>query len=141
MIFKRKSYVTNNEPIPYNIPATYGEEYDEYDYFYTNIPKNTREWSTWGYKCSECGKWHKLNVVYTGHFYTLDGWDSDSTEVCWLCEMKSIISNPFRKMKRKIKKEMEAHKLAFELTKDLWSFKDFKSNVKHYKLGLRVGRM
>lgn len=42
---------------------------------------------------------------------------------------------------KKIKKEMEAHKLAFELTKDLWSFKDFKSNVKHYKLGLRVGRM
>ena len=124
-------------------PVLQGDEndYGDYDYLIEELPKNTREWSTWGYKCSECGKWHKLNVVYTGHFYTLDGWDSDSTEVCWLCEMKSIISNPFRKMKRKIKKEMEAHKLAFELTKDLWSFKDFKSNVKHYKLGLRVGRM
>lgn len=124
-------------------PVLQGDEndYGDYDYLIEELPKNTREWSTWGYKCSECGKWHKLNVVYTGYFYTLDGWDSENTEVCWLCEMKSIIGKPFHKMKRKIKKEMEAHKLAFELMKDLWSFKDFKSNVKHYKLGLRVGRM
>ena len=122
MIFKRKSYVTNNEPIPYNIPATYGEEYDEYDYFYTNIPENSREWSTWDYKCSECGKWHKLNVVYTGYFYTLDGWDSHSTEVCWLCEMKSIIGKPFRKMKRKIKTFKTAREY-YKSTKHL-SFED-----------------
>lgn len=123
-------------------PVLQGEEndYGAYDYMIEEIPNNSREWSTWGYKCSECGKWHKLNVVYTEYFYTLDGWDSLSTEVCWLCEMKSIIGKPFRKMKRKINQEIKAHKIAIELTRDLWSFKDIKKNVKHYKLGLRVGR-
>ena len=92
----------------WRIPATQDSEYDEYDYFYTELPQNSREWSTWNYKCSECGKWHKLNVVYTEYFYTLDGYDSLSTEVCWLCEMKNIIGKSFRKIKRnwKILKEM-----------------------------------
>lgn len=115
MIFKKKSNIVDNELIQYDIPATYGAEYDEYDYFYTNIPKSSREWSTCGYKCSECGKWHKLNAVYTDYFYTLDGYDSLSTEVCWLCEMKSIIGKPFRKMKRK----MKLLKKAVELKRDL----------------------
>jgi hypothetical protein len=99
----------------WRIPVTEGAEYDEYDYFYTELPQNSREWSTWDYKCSECGKWHKLNVVYTEYFYTLDGYDSLSTEVCWLCEMKNIIWKPFRKIKRnwKILKEM------IDLKKDL----------------------
>ena len=123
-------------------PVLQGEDndYGAYDYMIEEIPKNSREWSTWGYKCSECGKWHKLNVVYTEYFHTLDGWDSISTEVCWLCEMKSIIGKPLRKMKRKINQEIKAHKIAIELTRDLWSFKDIKKNVRHYKFGLRVGR-
>ena len=123
-------------------PVLQGEEndYGQYDYLIEEIPNNSREWNTWGYKCSECGKWHKLNVVYTEYFHTLDGWDSISTEVCWLCEMKGIIYKPFCKMKRKINQEIKAHKIAIELTRDLWSFKDIKKNVRHYKLGLRVGR-
>ena len=123
-------------------PVLQGDDndYGQYDYLIEEIPNNSCEWNTWGYKCSECGKWHKLNVLYTEYFHTLDGWDSISTEVCWLCEMKGIICKPFRKMKRKINQEIKAHKIAIELTRDLWSFKDIKKNVRHYKLGLRVGR-
>lgn len=113
-------------------PVLQGDDndYGQYDYLIEEIPNNSREWNTWGYKCSECGKWHKLNVMYTEYFHTLDGWDSISTEVCWLCEMKGIICKPFRKMKRKINQEIKAHKIAIELTRDLWSFKDIKKKRK-----------
>lgn len=102
-------------------PVLQGEEndYGAYDYMIEEIPKNSREWSTWGYKCSECGKWHKLNVVYTEYFYTLDGWDSLSTEVCWLCEMKSIIGKPLRKMKRKVNRAQRVVKETIELKRDM----------------------
>nr|DAK87007.1 MAG TPA: Rubredoxin metal binding domain [Caudoviricetes sp.] len=105
-------------------PVLQGEEndYGDYDYMIEEIPKSSREWSVWEYKCSECGKWHKLNVVYTDYFYTLDGYDSLSTEVCWLCEMKSIIGKPFRKMKRKIKTFKTAREY-YKATKHL-SFED-----------------
>ena len=103
-------------------PVLQGEEndYGAYDYMIEEIPKNSREWSTWGYKCSECGKWHKLNVVYTEYFYTLDGYDSLSTEVCWLCEMKSIIGKPFRKMKRKMKLLKQTVELKRDLNHKSW---------------------
>ena len=102
-------------------PVLQGEEndYGAYDYMIEEIPKNSREWSTWGYKCSECGKWHKLNVVYTEYFHTLDGWDSISTEVCWLCEMKGIICKPFRKMKRKVNRAQRVVKETIELKRDM----------------------
>lgn len=121
----------------WNIPATYGAEYDEYDYYYTEVPENTREWSRWEYKCSECGKYHRLNVVYTAYFRTIDGWDSIATEVCWLCEIKNIIYEPFRKIKRKISKEFKAHKFALDL---LDRKRTFNKNVEMYKLGLEIGR-
>ena len=102
-------------------PVLQGDDndYGQYDYLVEELPKNTREWSTWEYKCSECGKWHKLNVVYTGYFYTLDGWDSHSTEVCWLCETKSIIGKPLRKMKRKVNRAWRVVKETIELKRDL----------------------
>ena len=102
-------------------PVLQGEEndYGAYDYMIEEIPKNSREWSTWGYKCSECGKWHKLNVVYTEYFYTLDGYDSLSTEVCWLCEIKSIIGKPLRKMKRKVNRAQRVVKETIELKRDM----------------------
>ena len=102
-------------------PVLQGEEndYGAYDYMIEEIPKNSREWSTWGYKCSECGKWHKLNVVYTEYFHTLDGWDSISTEVCWLCEMKSIIGKPLRKMNRKVNRAQRVVKETIELKRDM----------------------
>ena len=105
----------------WKIPVLQGEDndYGAYDYMIEEIPKNSREWSTWGYKCSECGKWHKLNVVYTEYFYTLDGWDSLSTEVCWLCEMKSIIGKPLRKMKRKVNRTRRVVKDTIELKRDM----------------------
>lgn len=103
-------------------PVLQGDDndYGQYDYLIEEIPNNSREWNTWGYKCSECGKWHKLNVVYTGYFYTLDGYDSLSTEVCWLCEMKSIIGNPFRKMKRKMKLLKQTVELKRDLNHKSW---------------------
>lgn len=103
-------------------PVLQGEEndYGAYDYMIEEIPKSSREWSTWDYKCSECGKWHKLNVVYTEYFYTLDGYDSLSTEVCWMCEMKSIIGKPFRKMKRKMKLLKQTVELKHDLNHKSW---------------------
>ena len=102
-------------------PVLQGEEndYGQFDYLIEEIPQNSREWNTWGYKCSECGKWHKLNVVYTEYFYTLDGYDSLSTEVCWLCEMKSIIGKPFRKMKKKANRTWRVLKETISLKRDL----------------------
>lgn len=102
-------------------PVLQGEEndYGQFDYLIEEIPQNSREWGTWGYKCSECGKWHKLNVVYTEYFYTLDGYDSLSTEVCWLCEMKSIIGKPFRKMKKKANRTWRVLKETISLKRDL----------------------
>ena len=94
-------------------------EYGQYDYMIEEIPHSNRGWNTWGYKCSECGKWHHLNVVYTEYFRTLDGYDSLSTEVCWMCEMKSIISRPFRKMKRKIGRAWRVLKETISLKRDL----------------------
>ena len=114
-------------------PVLQGPEndYGDYDYLIEEIPQNTREWSTWGYKCSECGKYHRLNVVYTAYFYTLDGYDSMDTEVCWLCEMKSAIRKPLNKMKRKIK--------TFNLAKELYD--DSNKTFKHcYELAKKIVR-
>lgn len=102
-------------------PVLQGPEndYGDLDYLLEELPCNTREWTKWQYKCSECGKWHRLNVVYTEYFYTLDGYDSLSTEVCWLCEMKSIIGRPFRKIKRKIGRAWRVLKETISLKRDL----------------------
>lgn len=115
MLFNRKERPRYHEDkkIPYDIPATYGAEYDEYDYFYTKVPSDTRKWSTWGYKCSSCGKYHKLNMVYTSYFHTMDGYDSLDFEECWLCTIKNYIRKPIYKIKNQcklIKKTLELKK-------------------------------
>ena len=40
-------------------PVLQGPEndYGDLDYLLEELPRNTREWTKWQYKCSECGKW------------------------------------------------------------------------------------
>jgi hypothetical protein len=87
-------------------PVLQGEEndYGDYDYLIEEVPNDSAEWTKWEYKCSECGKWHKWNKVYTHSFHTLDGYDSISTEVCWVCELKRFLFYPIKKFFKKIKK-------------------------------------
>ena len=120
-------------------PILQGEdnEYGEYDYLIEEIPQNTREWDKWECKCSECGKYHNFNVIYTEYFRTLDGWDSICTEVCWICEIKSIISNPFRKIKRKVKYTWKVLKETIELKCTLSSKHTWK---KCYELAKKIVR-
>ena len=87
-------------------PVLQGEEndYGDYDYLIEEVPSDSAEWTTWEYKCSECGKFRKWNKVYTHYFHTLDGYDSISTEVCWVCELKRFLFYPIKKFFKKIKK-------------------------------------
>lgn len=87
-------------------PVLQGEEndYGDYDYLIEEVPSDSAEWTKWEYKCSECGKFRKWNKVYTHYFHTLDGYDSISTEVCWVCELKKSLFYPIKKFFKKIKK-------------------------------------
>lgn len=69
MLFKKKSGVIDDKPIPYDIPATYGAEYDEYDYLYTKMPDDMSKWERYYSRCDTCGKYHWLNKVDTHYFY------------------------------------------------------------------------
>jgi len=87
-------------------PVLQGEEndYGDYDYLIEEVPSDSAEWTKWEYKCSECGKFRKWNKVYTHFFHTLDGYDSISTEVCWVCELKKFLFYPIKKFFKKNKK-------------------------------------
>lgn len=119
-LFKRKqpkNCITDDEPIPYDIPATYGAEYDEYDYFYTKVPSDTQEWERYYSKCETCGKYHWLNKVNTHYFYSMDGYDSISYTECWKCRLKDKIYAIKAKIKRK-------RKVRKEYRKEIRLFKD-----------------
>ena len=109
-LFKRKQQMIDDEPIPYNIPATYDAEYDEYDYFYTKMPSDTQKWQWWYEQCDSCGKYHRRNLVSTHYFYTLDGYDSMTYTECWRCKLKSRIYNIKYKIKKKSKASKEYRK-------------------------------
>ena len=87
-------------------PVLQGEEndYGQYDYMIEEIPSNTIKWSWWSEKCDECRKEHRLNLVYTGYFRTLDGWDSMESCECWVCFLKRKVKQPFKALKKKIDK-------------------------------------
>lgn len=110
MLFKKKSRIIDDEPIPYDIPATYGAEYDEYDYFYTKIPSDTSKWERYYSKCETCSKYHWFNKVDTHYFYSIDGYDSMSYTECWRCKLKSKIYAIKASVKKKIKQHKEYHK-------------------------------
>lgn len=91
---KRKSAV-EEEKVPWNIPATYGAEYDEYDYFYTRLPADEHMVKTkMGYKrrCECCNKEFKTLYVSTHYFHTMDGWDSISYHECKKCAKLDAVS-------------------------------------------------
>lgn len=111
MLFKKKNGVVDNEPIPYDIPATYGAEYDEYDYLYTKMPNDASKWERYYEKCQSCGTYHWFNKVDTHYFYTMDGYDSISYTECWKCRFKSKISSMKLKFKKKIKQRNECRKM------------------------------
>lgn len=111
MLFKKKRCVVDDEPVPYNIPATYGAEYDEYDYFYTKLPSDTAKWQWYYQRCDSCGKYHRRNFVSTHYFYCWDGWDSMSYTECWRCKLKSKLCSIKYKMKQKRKQHKEYRKM------------------------------
>ena len=117
MLFKKKKHIIDDEPVPYDIPATYGSEYDEYDYFYTKLPSDTSEWEYYYSKCETCGKHHKFNKVETHYFYSMDGYDSISCTECWKCRLKAKISVIKAKIKKKFKQRKEYRKWIKQLKK------------------------
>lgn len=125
-------------------PVLQGEEndYGDYDYLIEEVPEDSAVWSKWEYKCSECGKFRKWNKVYTHCFHTLDGYDSISTEVCWVCEFKRWIGKPFRKLKKGVKDYLKYYKkyrnlfnsVSKSLTKNQKQLikKQFKKQIKEF---------
>lgn len=117
----------------WRIPATQDAEYDEYDYYYTKLPKDEANWEWYYRKCDACGKYHRLNFYSNHYFYTYDDWDSFDYADCWKCRFENKVWG----IKNKIKKEIKAHKLAFSLLNRKHSVK---RNLEYYKLGLKIGR-
>lgn len=117
----------------WRIPATQDAEYDEYDYYYTKLPKDEANWEWYYRKCDACGKYHRLNFYSNHYFYTYDGWDSFDYADCWKCRFENKVWG----IKNKIKKEIKAHKLVFSLLNRKHSVK---RNLEYYKLGLKIGR-
>lgn len=117
----------------WRIPATQDAEYDEYDYYYTELPTDKANWEWYCRKCDTCGKYHRLNFYSNHYFYTYDGWDSFDYADCWKCRFNDKVWS----VRNKIKKEITAHKLAFSLLNRKHSIK---KNIEHYKLGLKIGR-
>lgn len=116
-------------------PVLQGEDndYGQYDYLIEELPHDEARWEWFYRKCDSCGKYHRLNFYSNHYFYTYDGWDSFDYMDCWECRFKDKVWS----IKNKIKKEIEAHKLAFSLLNRKHSIK---RNIEHYKLGLKVGR-
>ena len=117
-LFKHKQQIIDDDPIPYDIPVTYGTEYDEYDYFYTKLPSDSVEWEWYENKCESCGKYHRLNLRSSHYFYTLDGYDSMDYTECWRCILKDKVYSIKSKIKHKIKRRKDYHKWIKELKKN-----------------------
>ena len=116
-------------------PVLQGEDndYGQYDYLIEELPHDEARWEWLYRKCDSCGKYHRLNFYSNHYFYTYDGWDSLDYTDCWKCRFEGKVWS----IKNKIKKEIQAHKLAFSLLNRKHSIK---RNIEHYKLGLKVGR-
>ena len=102
-------------------PVLQGPEndYGDYDYLIEDIPSNEEKWSWYFEKCSECGKEHYLNLGYTDYFRTMDGWDSMYSCECWKCYLKRKIKAPFRAIKKKINRIVDAKKEYYDMKKIL----------------------
>ena len=118
----------------WNIPATADAEYDEYDYFYTELPHDYVGWEFDKYKriCDTCGKESHLLQRSEHYFYTLDGYDSCDYSTCWKC----MIEDKIWSVKHKIKKRIKIIKTTFELYN-----MQSKRNIKRcYELALKLHR-
>lgn len=102
----------------WKLPTLQGPEndYGDYDYLIKELPHDYAKWEFTPYtcRCDSCGKERRLVLYSVDYFYTLDGWDSlDSTE-CWKCNLRDKIWS----IKRKVKQNIAAFKLARELYKE-----------------------
>lgn len=63
-------------------------------------------YSSVGYtrKCDECGRQHHIGKQYSYHFMTMDGGDSISQDICWLCDVKGSIYGAKTAVKRFFKR-------------------------------------
>lgn len=100
-------------------PVLQGPEndYGEYDYLIEEIPDNSTEWNKYERRCDECGKEHKLNLVYTNYFRTLDGYDYLDSCECWVCYIKRKIKASFKVIKKKIVRFVDYQRKVHELNK------------------------
>ena len=100
-------------------PVLQGPEndYGDYDYLIEKVPSNSAKWDWWHQKCSNCYKEHYLNITYTAYFRTMDGWDSMDSCECWKCYLKSKIKAPFKVIKKKINRVIEAKKEYYDMKK------------------------
>lgn len=116
-------------------PVLHGEDndYGQYDYLIEELPHDEARWEWFYRKCDSCGKYHRLNFYSNHYFYTYDGGDSFDYTDCWKCRFENEVLS----IKNKIKKEIQAHKLAFSLLNRKHSIK---RNLEHYKLWLKVAK-
>lgn len=109
-------------------------EYGEYDYLIEELPRNSVDWEFSKYKsrCDSCGKERHLLLRSAHYFYTLDGYDYMNYDECWVCRMKSKVWSIKHKIKKRIKKEID-------IVKDAWQFTHVSSvgNFKYYYKILR----
>jgi hypothetical protein len=90
-----------------------------YDYLVEPLPKDYAKWdiSKYKWKCDNCGKESHVRFVSEHYFYCWDGWDSMSYDECWKCRLKGNISGLKWKIKRFVKKHVNALKNAREFQK------------------------
>lgn len=99
-----------------------------YDYLVEELPKDYARWeiSKYRWRCDNCGKESHICFESAHYFYCWDGWDSMHWNECWKCRLKANTHNAKWKIKKKLRTEIKAIKLAKELNKDI--HKGFKYN-------------
>lgn len=118
-------------------PVLQGPEndYGDYDYMIEELPHDYAKWEfdKYAWKCDNCGKDSHLLFRSVSHFYTLDGYDSMDYTECWKCRLK----DKMRSIKYRIKKEIKAIKLAWQLmhTSSAGNFKYWYGVAKKIKRG------
>lgn len=93
-------------------PVLQGPEndYGDYDYLIEEVPSYEEKWNWYFEKCDTCCKEHYFNLCATSSFRTMDGWDSNYCCECWKCYLKRKIKAPFKAIKKKINRVIEAKK-------------------------------
>ena len=102
----------------WKLPALQDPEnnYGDQDYLIEELPHAYAKWEFAPYtcRCDSCGKERRLVLYSVDYFYTLDGWDSLDYTECWKCNLRDKIWS----IKRKVKQNIAAFKLARELYKE-----------------------